>query len=283
MKAKIQSVGGGGVLLVAYTQSAHERCNVGTGPSRLSVSVSLLPRPVCVVVHAQGCIRGGRGGGGFGWYPPPPMVPAEAAPKFLKLKSSWHRRHRSKMLAVRLKRWKGRRGGGGKGGVPSPPPTVYGRSNTSLHTPVEFTDTGRMHPLSGGESGDLVHALVTQGITAHPPPFPVCTPGKRCAIVTPRTNSQVGVPTGLPIDGALRRKALPSPHGALETKWGGSRRGVRMVQRPQGAISGPCQKWCLAGQVGPQKGPLSNASAPPPPPLLRSAPVRAHTHRREGP
>ena len=45
-----------------------------------------------------------------------PMVPAEGRPKILKLKSSWHRRHRSKILAVSLKHWKGRRGGGGGGG-----------------------------------------------------------------------------------------------------------------------------------------------------------------------
>ena len=67
------------------------------------------------------------------------MVPAEGKRKILKLKSSWHR---SKILAVSLKHWKGRRGGGGlrvggggsRGGT-SPPPTVYRHSNTSL--PVE--------------------------------------------------------------------------------------------------------------------------------------------------
>ena len=74
------------------------------------------------------------GGGGVGWPPASqgtPMVPAEGGPKILKLQSSWHRRHRSKILAVSLKHWKGRGGvqGGGGGG---PPPTVYGRSNTSL-------------------------------------------------------------------------------------------------------------------------------------------------------
>ena len=46
----------------------------------------------------------------------PPVVPTEGRPKILKLQSSWHRRRRSKMLAVSLKHRKGRRG--------------YGRSNT---------------------------------------------------------------------------------------------------------------------------------------------------------
>ena len=49
------------------------------------------------------------------------MVPAEGGPKFLELKSSWHRMRRSKFLAVSLTHWKGRRGGGRgiQGGVPS--------------------------------------------------------------------------------------------------------------------------------------------------------------------
>ena len=63
------------------------------------------------------------------------MVPAEGGPKILKLESPWHRRRRSKILAVSLKHWKGRRGGEGVpvGGGTPPPRTVYGRSNTSLH------------------------------------------------------------------------------------------------------------------------------------------------------
>ena len=53
--------------------------------------------------------------GGFGWDPPPssegpPLVPAEGGPTFFKLKSSWHRRRRGKILAVSPKHWKGRRG-----------------------------------------------------------------------------------------------------------------------------------------------------------------------------
>ena len=69
---------------------------------------------------------GGLKGGGGVWLGPPsslapPVVPAEGRPKILKLKSSWHR---SKILAVSLKHWKGRRrGGGSRGGYP---PSSYG-------------------------------------------------------------------------------------------------------------------------------------------------------------
>ena len=85
--------------------------------------------------------------------PPPPRVPLwsplKAGRKFCKRESSWHRRHRSKILAVSLKHWKGR-GGGGEGerglagtpllpgspyGPPPPPPAVYSRSSTSLPGP----------------------------------------------------------------------------------------------------------------------------------------------------
>ena len=92
-----------------------------------------------------GGLKGGRGG--FRRDPPPPRVPLWSLPKggrkFLKLKSSWHRRRRSKILAVSHTHYKrrgeggrgvqgeGGRGGGVRGGTP-PPPTVYGRSNTSL-------------------------------------------------------------------------------------------------------------------------------------------------------
>ena len=85
-----------------------------------------------------GCPREVLEGGG--WLGPPsscgpPMVPAEGGPKIVKLQSFWCRRRGSKILAVSLKHWKGRRWGrGGRGGYP-PPPTVYGRSNTSLGCP----------------------------------------------------------------------------------------------------------------------------------------------------
>ena len=58
----------------------------------------------------------GEGGEGVQPDPPssygPPMVPTEGGPKNLKRKSSWHRRCRSKILAVSLKHYKRRRGGG---------------------------------------------------------------------------------------------------------------------------------------------------------------------------
>ena len=69
------------------------------------------------------------------------MAPAEGGPKILKVQSSWHRRRRSKTLAVSLKHWKGRRGGWHEasvsdwGGVPPPAPAAYGRSDTSLPSP----------------------------------------------------------------------------------------------------------------------------------------------------
>ena len=95
-----------------------------------------IPRRIITQHHrsggegTQGSIRrgGGRGGGslkrggGCGRTPPPPSVPLWSPPKggrkILKLQSSWHRRRRSKILAVSLKHWKGRRGGGVQEGYP---------------------------------------------------------------------------------------------------------------------------------------------------------------------
>ena len=45
------------------------------------------------------------------------MVPAEGGPRILKLKSTWHRRHRKKILAVSLKHWKRSEGPGGGGAL----------------------------------------------------------------------------------------------------------------------------------------------------------------------
>ena len=50
------------------------------------------------------------------WLGPPPSsqgppVPLKAGRKFLKRKSSWHRRRRSKILAVSLKTLEGEEGG----------------------------------------------------------------------------------------------------------------------------------------------------------------------------
>ena len=82
------------------------------------------PPPGLYSKGGEGGLKGFGGGGGLAGTPPPPRVPlwspAEGGPKFLKLKSSWHRRRRSKNLAVSLKHYKRRRGGGGgsRGGYP---------------------------------------------------------------------------------------------------------------------------------------------------------------------
>ena len=75
--------------------------------------------PDCRLGGGEGAEGGERGGGSFLG---PAMVPAEGGPNILKLKSSWHRSRRSKILAVSLKHWKGR-GGPGR---PPPPPSSYG-------------------------------------------------------------------------------------------------------------------------------------------------------------
>ena len=63
-----------------------------------------------------GSEEGGGEGRGVWLGPPssqgPPMVPTEGGPKIWKLKSSWHRRRRSNILAVSLEDWNGRKGGG---------------------------------------------------------------------------------------------------------------------------------------------------------------------------
>ena len=70
----------------------------------------------CSPAQGREALEGGEGGGGFGRTPPPPWVPLWSPPKggrkILKLKSSWHRRRRSKNLAVSLKHYKRRREGG---------------------------------------------------------------------------------------------------------------------------------------------------------------------------
>ena len=69
---------------------------------------------------------GSEGGGGLAGAPLLPGSPY--GPRILKLKFSWHRRRRSKILAVSLKHWKGRRGGeGGPGGEVHPLHTSLGR------------------------------------------------------------------------------------------------------------------------------------------------------------
>ena len=81
------------------------------GPDRVLV-VSTEPPDDLSCLTTRG-VR--RGGGGFGWDPLPPRVPLwsprKTGQQFLKLKSSWHRRDRSKILAVSLK-LEGEEGGG---------------------------------------------------------------------------------------------------------------------------------------------------------------------------
>ena len=78
----------------------------------------------CFCFGGGGCIRrGGRAGGrgvwlGASFSQGPPMVPAEGVQKNFTLKSSWHQRRQSKILAVGVKNWKGRGGGY--------PPSSYG-------------------------------------------------------------------------------------------------------------------------------------------------------------
>ena len=108
------------------------------------------------------------------------MAPAEGGHKILKRKSSWHRRRRSKTLAVSLKHRKGRRGarGGGGGsaqglgiwggvGYPPPPPTGYGRCNTPLACTASNWRSAR--PLFGGPHSHTVTPVFT---TRRPPPLP---------------------------------------------------------------------------------------------------------------
>ena len=96
---------------------------------------------------------------------------------FSELKSSWHRRRRSKNLAVSLKRWKGRRGGGLGGGrgvqgeVTPPPPTVYSPSNTSLPGgPFGDFVMGKNEILQKGNNDLAVFRTQTFGLLGSAPP-----------------------------------------------------------------------------------------------------------------
>ena len=133
---------------------------------------------------SPGMYQKGGGGAWLGHSLGPPMVPAEGGPKNFKLKSSWHR---SKILAVSLKHWKGRRGGRGVygGGVPCNP--LFLRCTAVL-----------IHPCIPPPSAQL-------------PPFshkPHSATTVRNAIVSHRVPLSDG--TGL-----ARPGALPSPPPAL--------------------------------------------------------------------
>ena len=72
--------------------------------------------------------EGGEGEGGLAATPillGSPYGPRRGRAKNFKLKSCWHRRRQSKILAVSLKHWKRRRGGGSRGGG-GHPPSFYG-------------------------------------------------------------------------------------------------------------------------------------------------------------
>ena len=127
----------------------------------------------CLLPPAEDKKKGGGGlkGGGVWLGPPssqgPPKVPAEGGPKIFNLKSSWHRRGRSKTLAVSLKHWKGRRGGGPGGG--GAPPAVYGRSNTVRGPPAPRAHTPA-HTGAGPGTPPPVH---TDGVFADRLPGPL--------------------------------------------------------------------------------------------------------------
>ena len=147
-------------------------------------------------------VRQSEGGGRGGWLGPPssqgpPMVPAEGEPKVLKLKPSWRRRRRSKILAVSPKHWKGRRGV--QGGVHPPPPTRYGRSNTSLRL-------GPARPAEGvggvGVGGHFVVLLSAAGGAYWPLATSLALPLNP---LPPQAAVPIGLSPPLPLPG------LPSP------------------------------------------------------------------------
>ena len=114
----------------------------------------------------------------------PPMAPAEGGPKILKCKSSWHRRRRSKTLAVSLKHWKRRRGGGPGGGGVTPlllrctavliPPPAF----APLPIPLRYAEA----TLCGGDHGMQmgVHPSYHGPRTPASPPEPP-SPAVACA------------------------------------------------------------------------------------------------------
>ena len=90
----------------------HLKCQQPSGGDACTVAGAPVPR-------GQGCIRRGWGGGGMAGtplLPESPYGPRRRQAQNFKLKSSWHRRCRIKILAVSLKHWKGRRVGGSRGG-----------------------------------------------------------------------------------------------------------------------------------------------------------------------
>ena len=146
----------------------------------------------------EGGSKGGGGGGqgGLAGTPLLPGSPFGPPPKAGRNpKSSWHRRRRSKILAVSLKHWKGRRGGvwGGRGVTPHPP-AVYscmwgrgggwgqgsgGKGQWGCHSVMVSTPgpTSRRRQLPAVPAGPEWHNTAASAtpcatLCEPPPPFP---------------------------------------------------------------------------------------------------------------
>ena len=174
------------------------------------------------------------------------MVPAEGEPKILKLKSSWHRRPRSQVLAVSLKHWKGRRGGGGGGG--GYPPLLL-RCTAVL-----------MHPSGGGGSdpgwwglwalpSSLTGLGGGGGLPASPAPCPRVSPG-----VAPAGPRSLSPP--VPVIPSAVRPALPQKAARCAVRslalTSGSRRGEGVALGEMLSLGRPC----VACRPGQNKGPI---------------------------
>ena len=120
------------------------------------------PPPPPQVMYQKG--GGGSEERGEGVWLGPPLLPGSPyGPhrRLLKPKSSWHRRRRSKFLAVSLKHWKGR-GGGGLGGLPALP-AVYGRSWPPSTAELRHAPRPRQ---SRGGPGRKAPRCTVRGVTA---------------------------------------------------------------------------------------------------------------------
>ena len=103
------------------------------------------------------------------------MVPAKGGPKF-----SWHRRRRSKILAVSLKHWKGRRGGGVTG-VQEPPPPLLRCTAVLVHhwkclCQAPWRRLVECCRRAGDGDGDGALGLPRAGVGGRHPPPPLSHP-----------------------------------------------------------------------------------------------------------
>ena len=135
------------------------------------------------------------GGGGVAGTPPPPYSPRRRWAE--NFESSWHRRRRSKILAVSLKHWKGRRGGG-EGGVyggtpphtPPPPHSLFcrGLRSTIQNRPKQAPKQSfgcQPQTLEGEEGGGGSACPTVYGRSNTSLPFPL-TPGLPLVGSSPR-------------------------------------------------------------------------------------------------